>query len=242
MNTGQIKDYVREHFGRVGIPTSMLDLYLESARLLIEQQGNFWWMAAASPATFNLTIDDGDYTIAASGGDIAITKFKDIRALHYKASTDTQWTEIEIGPYTKPELDLSYADGSDGPPECATLEDATLYIYPQDPQLAYNMRLYFYRYTTMGANTAEDTLTKEFPMALIYGALKQGYEMELKDLQGASYWAAMLGGTPFGRGGEIARIKGENLKRSWKDGIDLVPRLGPGKRYRRLDNLKLYVR
>jgi len=240
MTTGQIKDYIREHFGRVGISTFIVDLALEASRLQIEQQGNFWWMASASPATWNLTVDDGDYVIAASGGDITIVKFKDIRALHYKLSTDTQWIEVEVGPASKNELDLEYADGTDGPPECATLEDATLFIYPQDPQFAYNMRLYFWRYTTMGANTAEDTLTKEFPMALIYGALQHGYELELKDLQGAQYWRKLLGGEPFGSGGEIVKIRRENLKRSWHDKIDLVPHPGPGRRYRRLDNLKLY--
>jgi hypothetical protein len=240
MTTGQIKDYIREHFGRVGIPTFIIDLALEASRLQIEQQGNFWWMAAASPATWDLVVDDGDYTIASSGGDITIAKFKDIRALHYKLSTDTQWIEVEVGPDTKNELDLQYADGSDGSPEYAVLEDSTLYIYPQDPQYAYNMRMYYWRYTTMGGNTAEDTITKEFPMALIYGALQHGYELELKDIQGASYWRKLLGGEPFGSGGEIVKIRRENLKRSWHDKIDFVPHVGGGRRNRRLDNMKIY--
>ena len=242
MLTYQIKDYIREHFGRVGIPTTFLDLYLEAGRLLIEQQGNFWWMTSTTPALFDTTIDDGDYVIAASGGDITIPKFKDLRALHYKVSTAVSWIKISVGPDTKDELDLMYDDGSNGAPERATLENMTLYIYPQDPQLAYNMRVYYYGYTDMPANTAEDTLTREFPMALIYAALQQGYEMELKDMQGAAYWKALLGGNPFGSAGEIARIKRENFKRAWHDQIDLVPKVGPGSQHRRLDNLKIYMR
>ena len=244
MNTGEVKDYIREHFGRVGIPTTMVDLYLSAGRTKIEQTGNYWWMAVGNPATWNLTIDDGDYTIASSGGDITITNFKDVRALHYKLSTATQWEPISLGPETKPELDLMYADGTDGPPERAVIEDSTLYIYQQDPQAAYNMRMYFYRYTSMLGNTETDTLTREFPLALIYSALQQGYEMELKDLAGASYWSKLLGGEPFGSGGQVVVMRRENLKRGWHDKIELVPKVGPDQWNvrRRLDNLKLYMR
>ena len=104
------------------------------------------------------------------------------------------------------------------------------------------MRLYIYQWTANPTtDLATDDLLRFFPNALIYAALANAYEITVKDLAGATYWRALLGGTPFGRGGELAKMKRENFKREIQDKLDFTPRLGPGKlQMRRLENLQLY--
>jgi hypothetical protein len=117
-------------------------------------------------------------------------------------------------------------------------------VYPPDPDDTYDMRLYYYQWTSNpAANTSTDDLLKNFGSAVVYGALIWAFEIELKDIQGAAYWRNLLGGTPFGHGGEIARLKRENFKRDWKDRTMLVPFKGAGRLTRRsLTNLQIYCR
>ena len=227
----QIKDYVREHFGRTGIPTSFLDLALEAGRLEIENHANFWWMQ--TDTTFSLV--DGTQTYAiGSGSAIDIARFKDAKALHWRASgSDTSWEPVMLGVMEKDELDLLYDTDDTGDPEYAVIVDNTLYVYPPDPNSTQSMKLFHYSYTSNPAQTSSDDLTKNFPMALIYSALAQGYELELKDIQGAQYWRGLLMG-------QILKIKHEHLKRGWKDQIIFPPRHGPVIGRRRLDNLQIY--
>lgn len=237
----EAKDVVREHFGRIGLPTSILNIALAEGRKTIEKEGNFWWMRTI--ADFSAVIDTGEYTIE-SGGDIDISNFKDARALQQKDPSFVRWEPVELGIVDEEQLNIMYDEDDEGPPELAVIDNTTLKIYPPNPQVAYDMRLYAYQWTdNPTANTSTDDLLKNFGMAVVYGALIWGFEIELKDLQSATYWRTLLGGTPFGHGGEIARIKRENLKRDWKDQMILVPRKGPGRYTKRsLSNLQIYCR
>ena len=234
----EAKDIVRAHFGGTAFPTVQLDHALTQGRRLIEGHANFWWMQGATD--FTLTIDDGEYDVDAS--PISLTNFKDLRALSWREPSGVSWEPIAFGDHTKEELDVLYDTDDTGSPEVAVLENKTIYLYPPDPDKAYPVRMYRYVWTDNPAQTATaDDLLNFFPMALVYAALAYGYELELKDLQGASYWKGLLGGTPFGRGGELAKMKKENFKRGWRDQITLVPRRGPGVgSLRRISNLQIY--
>jgi len=229
----EIKDYVREHFGRIGIPTSFLNLALELGRKEIENEANFWWME--DERDFNLTAATATYPF--QSGTILEPNFKDLRGLYWKKSTELQWTPMGIGPKDKAELDLEYETTEIGEPEQAVVHNATLHIYPiPDAVATYNMRMYFYQYTAMPTQITADDLTLGFPMALIYSALAQGYELELKDMQSAAYWRKLLSM-------QIPKIKREHIKRSWMDKINFIPHTGPYDRGRySMDNMQIYPR
>lgn len=241
MTLGEIKDVVREHFGRMGLPTVILDLALAEGRKLIEREANFWWMRATT--TFNLVIDTQDYLIGSTLA-VNIVNFKDARALNFKKSTETRWRPLSLGIYDQEELDVMYPTDSAGAPELAIVDNTTLKIYPPKPDLAYNMKLYHYNWTDNPVtNILSDDITKNYGMALIYAAIIWGYEIELKDMQGAIYWRKLLGGEPFGRGGEITKLKRQNLKRDWQDKIVLVPHAGANSfSVRTLANMQGYGR
>ena len=224
MTLGEVKDVVREHFGRMGLPTAILDISLAEGRRLIEREANFWWMRATTE--FNLVANTQDYIIG-SGLAVNIVNFKDARAINFKKSTDTRWQPITLGTMDQEELDVMFGTTDAGPPVVAIVDNVTLKIYPPKPDLAYNMKLYHYNWTLNPTdNTASDDITRNYGMAMIYSAIIWGYEIELKDMQGAVYWRELLGGKPFGRGGEIAKLKRQNLKRDWQDKIVLVPHAG----------------
>ena len=237
MNLWEAKDIVRAHFGGTAFPTVQLDHALTQGRRMIEAHANFWWMQGEKD--FALTINTASYALYT--GVILLPDFKDARALSWKLAAGVSYEPVSLGDHTKEELDVLYDTDDEGPPEAAVIDNATLYIYPPKPDVAYSMRLYRYSWTDNPAQTAEDDLLNFFPMALVYAALAWGYELELKDLQGAAYWKTLLGGQPFGRGGELAKMKKENFKRGWRDNFSLVPRNGPGiSSLRRISNLQIY--
>ena len=230
MKLFQVKDYVREHFGRVGIATGFLDLALEMGRKEIENAANFWWMEDF--VDFNLIATTSAYPVKTT--PISEANFKDLRAVMWKKSTETQYESIPVGHKSKDELDLEYQTDDEGEPEQMVLLNETLYVYPiPDDSATYNIRLYFYQYTDYPAQTEADDLILGFPMAVIYSTLAQANEMEAKDLQAASYWRKLLGG-------EIPKLKREHLKRSWMDKINFEPRTGPFSTRRSMDNMQLY--
>ena len=175
----EVKDMVREHFGRLGLPTSILDIALAESRKMIEREGNFWWMRGI--ANFNLVASTTTYAIG-SGLAIDIAKFKDARALQQKTSTATRWEPVELGVIDQEDLNLMYDNDDTGEPEYAIIDNTTLYVYPPLPDAAYNMRLYYYKWTdNPGANTSTtDELCLYYGSALVYGALIWGFEIELK--------------------------------------------------------------
>jgi hypothetical protein len=183
---------------------------------------------------FNLVIGTQDYIIG-SGAAIDIAKFKDARWLSYKKSTDVRWQPVSLGEVDHEELDLAYDEDDEGPPEAAIIDNVTLKLYPPNPDLTYNMRLYHYNWTDNPAgNTQTDDLLDNFGVALVDGAIMWGYRSHLKDLQGSTYWENQLKM-------EILKINSHNFKRDWKDKVQLTPRPGPGRRsWRSTDNLQIY--
>ena len=233
----EVKDVVRSHFGGTAFPSIQLDHALTQGRRMIEAHANFWWMQGEKD--FTLTINQQSYPIYT--GDILLPNFKDMRALSWKEPTGVSYEPVAAGDHTKEELDVLFDTDDIGSPEAAVVDNATLYVYPPKPNKAYSMRLYRYSWTDNPAQTSTDDLLNFFPMALVYAALAWGYELELKDLQGAGYWKGLLGGSPFGRGGELAKLKKENFKRGWRDQINFTPRTGPGvASLRRISNLQIY--
>src|SRR3970040_1790555 len=237
MNLWEAKNIVRSHFGGTAFPTIQLDHALTQGRRKIETHANLWWMQ--DEVDFSLTIDQQEYPVYS--GAINLPNFKDLRALSWREAAGVSYEPVWFGDTTKEELDVLYDTDDEGSPEIAVIENSTIYLYPPNPDKAYSMRMYFYQWTDNPAQTADDDLLKFFPMALVYSALAWGYELELKDMQGAAYWNNLLGGTPFGRGGELAKLKKENFKRGWRDQLTLTPRTGPGVgSLRRISNLQIY--
>jgi hypothetical protein len=237
MNLWEAKDIVRSHFGGTAFPTIQLDHALTQGRRKIETHANYWWMQ--DEVDFSLTIDQQEYPVYS--GAINLPNFKDLRALSWREAAGVSYSPVWFGDTTKEELDVLYDTDDEGSPEIAVIENSTIYLYPPNPDKAYSMRMYFYQWTDNPAQTADDDLLNFFPMALVYSALAWGYELELKDMQGAAYWNNLLGGTPFGRGGELAKLKKENFKRGWRDQLTLTPRTGPGVgSLRRISNLQIY--
>ena len=241
MNLAEVKDVVRSHFANTGFPTAFLNLALAQGRQMIEAETNFWWMEEES--TFALNLGQDEYTIGGDvSDDIVIPLFKDAAFLHFKKNELLTWDEVPIGVEDKGELDLRYANDDHGEPEVAFIKNKSMFIYPPNPDDNYEMHFFYWQWTSNPtSNPATDDLLTFFPMALCYGAIAWGYESQLKDMQGATYWKTLLGGQPYGHGGELARMKRENFKRGWKDKVSLVPRGGPAtNNKRRLGNMQIY--
>lgn len=231
----EVKDIIREYAGKTGLPTTMLDLCLENARLDIEKFQNFWWMqddldwiAVIDQSSYPLTVD--------TDNGLEITNFKDVRALKYKRTADVDWQPVIVGATTKEDLDGMYDEDEEGDPEQACIEGDNLILYPI-PDEEFDMRIYYWQYTTNPSNLESDELTAHFPMALVYSAYKWIHEVYLKDPQGATYWRGLL----EARGGEYFKMRRENFKRGWKDKVNLEPRKGPGRQHwRRMDRMQIY--
>ena len=239
---GEVKDIVREHFSRTQFPTGQLDQSLSEGRRIIEHHGNFWWMRALKE--FSLIANTGSYGITSSGtGNLNLPNFKDAIAFLYTNSlTGVAFQQIPIGVMEREEADSIYDVGQDGAPELVIIDNENLLVYPEDPDIAYPCRFYYWTYTqNPDLNSESDVITLRFPMALAYASIAWGYEMILKEFNGASYFRNLLGGQPFGHGGELAKIKRENFKRGWQDKIVFTPHHGSNVRYRRrLDNVQIY--
>ena len=209
----EAKDIVREHFSRLKFTTSMLIQSLTQGRRRVERHANFWWMTGIK--SFNLVVDQATYSITTSGsGGLNLPNFKDHRSLLLSEDSGVTFTPVPVGEIDRTELDSYYMTTQPGVPEQGAIEDTTLVIFPPKPQLTYPMKLYYYQWTDNPTdNNTDDDLLKFFPMALVYSSIEWAYTMVLKDLVGAQYWKGMLGGEPFGSGGELAELKIESLKR-----------------------------
>lgn len=220
MTFGEIKDAVREHFGRVGWPTVMLDQALASARRDIEKSGNYYWMRASG--TFNTVASTQSYATASS--PISKPNFKDLRALHLKESTSNVWTEIACGVMPLEEANLIYATDDEDFPQLAVLDNSTIYLFPT-PDEIYNAKLYFWEWTSNGSNLESDELSNRFPEALIYGALVWGCDQYEKNHPEADRWRALFGA-------ELRKIHTHDFEREQPTRVQLTPMRGPyGRRY-----------
>jgi hypothetical protein len=218
MTYGEIKDVVREHFGRIGWPTTMLDVALLSARRDIEKTGNFYWMRDAT--TFNTVASTASYAIG-SGSAINEANFKDARALHAKESSDTVWSEVSLGVVSQEEAALMFPTDEESFPLIAVLDNATITLYPT-PDDVYNMKLWHWNWTAAptAGNTGTDELTNRFPEALIYGALVWGSDQFEKNHPEADRWRGLVAM-------EIQKIHKHNFEREQPDRLTIFPMAGP---------------
>ena len=111
-----------------------------------------------------------------------------------------------------------------------------MFYPPTTDQSDYSIILFYYQWTGNPLGNLEtDALISRFPKVLIYASLMWGYEMILKDFQGAAYWRTLLlGDPPNRRRGELQKIKNVNFLREQQDKIQLVAMTGPWQRMRRL--------
>jgi len=229
MTYGKIKDVVREHFGRVGWPTVMLDEALASARREIEKTGNYYWMR--SSGTFNTTATTQTYSITSS--PISKTNFKDLRALHVKESTDTIWQEVEVGVMTLEEAKLTYATDDTDMPVLGVVDNFTIYLFPI-PDATYNMELFHWEWTSNQSNLETDELSSRFPDALIYGALCWGLDQFQHNPSEADRWRALFAQ-------QLHLIHEHDFERERMDRVGLVPMRGPfSKRVQQIGNRQIW--
>jgi len=220
MNLGEVKDVVREHFGRIGWPTVMLDLALGSARREIEKNSNggYYWMR--STKTFNSVASQQDYSITtATANGLNLPNFKDVRALRVKESGDTVWTDVSVGEVTQEEAETMFATDEENMPLIAIVDNTTLKLFPT-PDAIYNFKLWHYEWTsnptTNTGTTGTDELTERFPEALIYGALVWGCEQYEKSYPDADRWAAKFRE-------QQSQLHRHSLERERQDRLTWVP-------------------
>jgi hypothetical protein len=221
MNLGEVKDAVREHFGRTGFNTPMLEQALAKGRRMVEQEGNFWWMH--DEHDFDLVIDQGSYSITTtSSNGLGLSNYKALEFLSWREDGSTgAYNLLSTGEAEKAVLDTLYDTDDEGEPEDAAIQGTTLYIYPENPDDEYEMRMYYYQWTSNPTlNSDTDSLLTQFPDALIHAAKIVGYEDILKDFEGAKYWRHQLNE-------QIVLIKRENMERIWQATLTFEPRTGP---------------
>ena len=224
MTYGEVKDVVREHFGRIGWPTAMLVHGLEGARRDIEKTSNFYWMRDST--TFSTVAATQSYIIG-SAAAINEANFKDLRAVHVKETGDTLWTELQVGTITQEEAALTFPSDETSLPLLAVLDNSTLYLYPT-PDAVYDAKVWHWNWTANPTvNTASDELTTRFPEALIYGALVWGCEQYEKSNPEADRWRALFAQ-------EIQKIHRHNLERERMDRVSITPMTGPYAKRRRV--------
>lgn len=229
MTYGEIKDVIREHFGRVGWPTFMLDQALAAARRDIEKQGNYYWMR--SSGTFNTSASTATYAI--TSGTINKPNFKDLRALHIKESSSTFWTPVDIGNMPLEEAKLAFATDDEDMPTLGVVDNATLYLFPI-PDDTYNCTIYHFEWTSNQSNLETDELSNRFPDALIYGALAWGCDQFTQAHGEADRWRALYAL-------ELQKIHKHDFEREQPTQVDLMPMRGPfTKRAQIFDNLSIW--
>jgi len=222
MLLGEIKDVVRQQFGKIGWPTNMIDFALASARRDIEKnsEGGYYWMRATK--TWNAVATQQSYSITTSASNgLNLPNFKDVRAIRVKESTSTIWSDVSVGEVTLEEAETMYSTTETTMPALAIIDNTTLTLFPI-PDAAYNFKMWHYEWTTNPtSNTATaDELCTRFPEALIYGALVWGADQYNHDSQEADRWAAKLRE-------QRALIHRHSLERERQDRITLYPMSGP---------------
>lgn len=216
MLLGEAKDMVRAGIGHDDISTDMLNFFLASGRRQIEKQGNFYWMESST--TFNLTINQGDYTVASS--PISVTTLKDIHILMAKDPDDTVYYEVPWG--VREQLDRVYGSTDEGAPEVYTMSGTDIIsLFPENPDQAYNMKLIYYGWTSNPAsNLSDDELLKRFPEALIYSSIAYGLNWLTHNTEVAQPWDLQFKM-------EVANIKRHDHRRKQLDQLVLRPARGP---------------
>lgn len=195
----------------------------------IEKTGNYWWMKAIK--NWNTIVDQQEYLITGSAsGGLNIPNWKDERIMLTQDSTlsNPGWDEV-YGPKDVEDIELIYATADQGQPEVYTVDGnnddtASLKVYPPKPNKTYNMRFYYYQWTSNPATaTGTDALLTRFPESLIYMATSVAMVELTKDPMMGAYWKQLFNNP---QDGELRKIKRYNMARDWDSRIELYPRSG----------------
>ena len=183
MTKGEAKTLIRFLVGRGDFEPLLLDYFLDLGRRELESKDNFYYMRALKE--FNLTINQGEYTISTS--PMSISDFKMVRYVLWKDSTLFEYRLIP--PYEINILDTNYATNGTGAPEAYNLDDQTFRLYPVDPDKAYNMRFYYWKWTANPTNdTSTDEVLTRWPEALINASVARAILVLTRDAGQAKPW------------------------------------------------------
>lgn len=185
MTKGEAKTLIRLLAARGDFEPLLLDYFLDLGRRELEggRSDNFYWMRASKE--FNLVINQGDYVITAP--PVSISDFKMVRYVLWKDPTLTGWRQIPS--YELDLLDTNYDTNSNGSPEAYNLDDQTFKVFPVDPDKAYNMKFYYWKWTANPTNDiATDELLTRWPEALINASVAHALLVLTREPAQAEPW------------------------------------------------------
>lgn len=199
MELYKVRDVVREHIGGAdAVSEASLTWAIERALREIEASGNWYWMEEVK--SFSMVVDQQDYSVyTATSGGLNIPNYKSPRILFISDQTldNPDWDEV-YGPENIEEVKLEFADTDDGMPVVWTLKetntDATLQVWPPNPDKTYSLELHHYQWTSLPTDVTAETheVLKRWPEALIYLAVEQGLILKTKDLQAGAFWRKLF--------------------------------------------------
>lgn len=192
MQRYKVRDVIREQVGGGdSLSEGTLAWCEEKALREIEKAGNWYWMN--SVRVFDTVVNQQDYVLYPTG--LLIPNYKAPRILMTRdpTITDPQWLEV-FGPQDVGDLKLAGKDSDTDIPGAWSITEenssATLSVWPPLPDKTYNMRLYYYQWTSLPADLTSESheVLKRWPEALIYLATAEGVLLKTKDIQAAAFW------------------------------------------------------
>ena len=191
MKYGEAKDHVRDHIGDKDIPTYQLDYFMAQGRRELETRGNFYWMVGIKD--WSTIVGQQDYSITGtSTGQLGLTNFKEMRFLVARTTGTTRWTPVRQKTFG--ESLTFYETSKQGIPERVVIENETLYLFPPLPDKTYDMKLFYFQWTSFPttANLGTDELLTRWPQAVIWGATLHGTLVRTKNLDLAKPYQDLL--------------------------------------------------
>lgn len=189
MKLYQVLDQVRENVGRDKLSEPALRYAIERGLRRIEQQDNFYWMAASK--LFPIYDGQQDYSIK---DDLDIEDYKDANYLlaSDRTATDPDWFEV-VGPEPIASSKLNFAEGDEGAPAFWSLKeegDPTILLWPPNPEQDFRGELHYFKWTTLPEATTSENheVLRRWPDALIFTATAEGILLATKDIEQAQFW------------------------------------------------------
>jgi hypothetical protein len=170
---------------------------------------------------------------------LLLPDWKDSRILLVQDSTLAHpfWDEVE-GPKIAENFVPRYATDDTGMPRYWYKDEAntdvTLKLLPPDPDKAYDMRWYYWNWTSLPTDVSSDDheVLMRWPEALIYLATEQGLIIKTKDIQAGAFWRSLYKNPSRTIDDEYKKINRYNDARSHSTKIVLAPRSGAAARHR----------
>lgn len=252
MNIAQVRDIVRENVGRDRCSEHLLSWSLDQGLREIEKCGNFYWMRGVK--TWSCVVNQQSYSVTNSASNgLGLTNFKSARILLTSDQTlsNPDWDEV-FGPIDMEDAGLQFADTDTGQPVAWALDEDTttsttvdptsnstdphLLLYPPNPDQTYSMRLHYFQWTSLPADTssAKHEILQRWPEALIYLSTEAAVNAIMKDPQYGQVWRLKFNnpGQPKDPG-ELEKIVRYNRLRSQDSRVEFRPFRG-GLMHRRM--------